>query len=41
MRIEEKIKQTFDPYFNAPLEVWKSFSDLGEVIQAKKDQILI
>ncbi|GMQ30616.1 Crp/Fnr family transcriptional regulator [Algoriphagus confluentis] len=40
MRIEEKIKQAFDPYFNVPLEAWKSFSDLGEVITTTKDQII-
>jgi CRP-like cAMP-binding protein len=40
MAIEEKIKQAFDPYFNAPIEVWKSFADLGEIIRTTKDQII-
>lgn len=40
MIIEEKIKQAFDPYFNAPLEAWKSFADLGEIITTAKDQII-
>lgn len=38
MKIAEKIKQAFDPYFDAPVEVWKSFADLGEIVAAGKDQ---
>lgn len=40
MRTEEKIKQAFDPYFNVPVEAWKSFADLGEVIATAKDQAI-
>lgn len=40
MRTEEIIKQAFDPYFNVPLELWKSFTDLGEVITTEKDQVV-
>lgn len=40
MKTEEIIKQAFDPYFNVPLELWKSFTDLGEVITTEKDQIV-
>lgn len=40
MRPEEKIKQAFDPYFNVPVEAWKSFADLGEVIATAKDQAI-
>lgn len=40
MRIEQKIKQVFDPYFNAPIEAWKSFTDLGEIIATEKDQVV-
>jgi CRP-like cAMP-binding protein len=40
LRTEEKIKQAFDPYFNVPLEAWKSFTDLGEVITTTKDQTI-
>lgn len=40
MKIEEKIKQAFDPYFNAPIEAWKSFSDLGEIVTTTKDQTI-
>lgn len=38
MKIEKKIKQAFDPYFNVPIEAWKSFTDLGEIITTAKDQ---
>lgn len=40
MRTEEKIKQAFDPFFEAPLEAWKSFVDLGELVLCEKDQII-
>ena len=40
MKTAETIKQAFDPYFNVPLEAWKSFTDLGEIITTTKDQIL-
>ena len=40
MKTEEIIKQAFDPYFNVPLELWKSFTDLGEVIKTEKEQII-
>ena len=40
MTTTELIKNAFDPYFEAPLEAWKSFTDLGEVIRTNKDQIL-
>lgn len=40
MRTEEKIKQAFDPYFNVPIEAWKSFTDIGEVIITTKDQTI-
>jgi CRP-like cAMP-binding protein len=37
---EELLKKTFDPYFEAPLEVWKSFIEKGEVISAAKNEII-
>lgn len=40
MRTEEKIKQAFDLYFNVPIEAWKSFTDLGEIITTTKDQTI-
>lgn len=40
METAETIKQAFDPYFNVPLEAWKSFTGLGEIIVTVKDQVL-
>lgn len=40
LRTEAKIKQAFDPYFNVPLEAWKSFADQGEIITTSKDETI-
>jgi CRP/FNR family transcriptional regulator, anaerobic regulatory protein len=40
MKIEEIIKQSFDPYFDVPIEAWKSFTDLGEIVITKKDEVI-
>lgn len=36
--IEKKIKEAFDPYYNAPIESWKKFVDLCERVFFKKNQ---
>ena len=33
-------KDSFDPYFNAPIEIWQYFAELGEVIEVKKNEII-
>jgi CRP-like cAMP-binding protein len=35
-----KIKNSFDKYFKAPIEVWKSFTDLCEEVKFKKNEII-
>lgn len=40
MKIEDKIKQAFDPYINVPIEAWKSFTDSGEIVTTTKDQTI-
>ncbi|TAE80190.1 MAG: Crp/Fnr family transcriptional regulator [Bacteroidetes bacterium] len=40
MEVAAKIKTAFDAYLNMPVEVWKSFADLGEVITVPKDEVL-
>jgi len=40
MTTTEKIKNAFDPYFNAPIDAWNSFVQLGEVISIDKEQII-
>jgi CRP-like cAMP-binding protein len=36
--IEHKLKIAFGSYFDAPIEVWKYFTDLCEVVDYKKKQ---
>lgn len=36
----EQIKKAFDPYFNVPVEAWKSFTDLGEIIEVEKETVI-
>ncbi len=40
MKIPEKLKTSFDPYFEAPIEAWESFASLGETIVIEKEQTL-
>jgi hypothetical protein len=34
--IDKKLKETFDPYFTAPLHAWKEFSDHCQLVYFKK-----
>ena len=38
--LAETFKSTFDPYFNAPLEIWKTFENSGEVVQTQKNEVI-
>ena len=38
--IEQKLKEIFDPYFNAPIEAWKYFASLGEIVDYKKNEVI-
>jgi len=38
--IENRLKASFDKYFNAPIEVWQAFEILCEPMQFKKNEIL-
>jgi len=35
-----KLKQSFDKYFEAPVEVWKSFTDLCDEVKFKKNEVI-
>lgn len=37
---ELKLKQAFDRYFDAPIEVWKSFTDLCKEVVFKKNEVI-
>lgn len=38
--IEQKLKKTFDPHFNASIEVWKQLAELGEIVRYKKNEVI-
>ena len=38
--IEHKLKEIFDPYFNAPIEAWEYFASMGEIVGYKKNEII-
>lgn len=38
--IEQRLKQIFDPHFNAPIEAWKYFASLGEIVDYKKNEVI-
>lgn len=38
--IEHRLKASFDRYFEAPIEAWKQFSGLCDVVRFKKNEII-
>ena len=38
--LAEIFKQTFDPYYDAPLAIWQTFSENGEVIEISKNEVI-
>ena len=38
--VSQIIKTAFDPYFEAPIKIWESFAEKGEIIKTKKNEIL-
>ena len=38
--IERKLKEAFDPYYEAPIEVWSRFYSLCEEVEFKKEQTI-
>jgi CRP-like cAMP-binding protein len=39
-KISKIIKAAFDSYFEAPIEIWDSFAEKGELIHTKKNEVL-
>ena len=33
-------KQTFDPYFSAPIEIWEKFAASGTVVEISKNDVI-
>lgn len=40
MTTTERIKKAFDQYLELPLDGWKSFTDMGEILLVEKDIII-
>lgn len=40
MNLAEILKTAFDPYFDAPLPIWATFAEHGEVLETKKNEVL-
>jgi CRP-like cAMP-binding protein len=38
--IAQRLKSRFDPYFEAPLEVWQTFAEYGELTEVPKHTVL-
>jgi CRP-like cAMP-binding protein len=38
--VAQLLKNTFDPYFEAPINIWISFAEKGEVIETLKNEII-
>lgn len=38
--IAERLKTSFDPYFEAPIEAWRQFGSLCELVKFKKNEII-
>lgn len=38
--LAEIFKTAFDPYLNAPLDIWETFSEHGEIVQTQKNQVI-
>ena len=38
--IDNRLKRSFDKYFDAPIEVWQSFENLCELVKFKKNEVI-
>ena len=38
--LEQKLKKSFDKYFEAPIEVWKNFISLCDKVEFKKNETI-
>jgi CRP-like cAMP-binding protein len=38
--IAARLKVAFDPYFNAPIEAWRAFAELGDLVRYRKNDVL-
>lgn len=40
MQIAQELKAAFDPFFEAPIDAWKGFASVCEILEVKKNTIL-
>lgn len=38
--LSETFKKTFDHFFNAPIQIWQSFAQNGQVIETAKNEVI-
>lgn len=38
--LAKEFKKIFDPYFDAPIEIWEYFAQQGELIETHKEEVL-
>jgi CRP-like cAMP-binding protein len=38
--LAEVFKKTFDPFFNAPIQIWETFAESGQVINIAKNEVI-
>lgn len=38
--LANRLKTTFDPYFETPLQIWRSFAKQGDQIETSKNEVI-
>lgn len=38
--LSEIFKAAFDPYFNAPIQIWETFAQSGETVETAKNEVI-
>jgi len=39
-KLAEIFKNTFDPFFNAPIQIWETFAESGQIIETAKNEVI-
>lgn len=39
-QIPEILKAVFDKFYNAPIQIWETFAEQGQIINAKKNEVI-
>lgn len=38
--LAEIFKNTFDPFFNVPIQIWETFAESGQIIETAKNEVI-